>query len=238
MELITLYTCKIGSHAYGLATPESDLDLRGVVVPNDLSYFFGLNFFEQEIYKDQEDHVAWNLQKFAKLAAAANTQMLEMLFSSEEHIITLHPLFNKYFLKNRDKFLTNKIYDVINGYAGSEYRKALGESSRDLGAVRKEDINNFGYSCRNASHCVRLLYAATHALSTGVFPVMLPKDIRNTCMQLKRGVSTLSEFKIAYEFWTVMLFEAKLRSVLKDEFDYNWLNQMLVNIHKDLLCKN
>lgn len=54
-----------GSHAYGLDTPESDLDIRGIAVENEET-LFGLGHFEQ--YEDKEtDTVIYSLRKFIQL---------------------------------------------------------------------------------------------------------------------------------------------------------------------------
>ena len=41
-----LLNCVVGSTAYNLRTPESDMDYRRVVTPMNLSYFFGLDKFD------------------------------------------------------------------------------------------------------------------------------------------------------------------------------------------------
>jgi predicted nucleotidyltransferase len=204
-------------------------------MPDDLSYYFGLNTFDQVEYPEDEDHVAWGLQKFAGLVAKCNTQMLEMLFAEPDSVRFCHPVFRQHFIENREKFVTKEIYKVIGGYAYSEHRKALGESSRDLGARRKEDLNEYGYSCRNASHCIRLLYAGGIALDTGVFPVRLSGSIQQTCMKLKLGTLTLDEYKEAYEFYDHELNEAMVTTKLPDSADRIWLNKTLVDAHLDII---
>lgn len=237
MNLITLYTCKIGSHAYGLATPDSDIDLRGVVVPDDLSYYFGTKTFEQKVYPDEEDHVAWHLRKFCQLAAKGNTQMLEMLFSPSDCVITVHPLFRTNILDNRDKFITNEIFNAIRGYAYSENRKALGESSRDLGERRKQDIVSYGYSGRNASHCIRLLYAGAKALTTGKFPVRLESPEKDICLALKLGQIKLEEYNVIYTEYMSKLENVYLSSTAQT-FDDAWLNETLIEMHLELMHNN
>lgn len=69
--------CKHGSHAYGLDTPESDLDLRGIAI--ELIEFvvgFAHSFEQTENVKypgfeSSNDCTVFGLRKFAKLAADA-----------------------------------------------------------------------------------------------------------------------------------------------------------------------
>ena len=234
--LHSLYTCLIGSHAYGLATPESDTDLRGVVIPDGLEYYFGLETFDKPIeYKEDEDHVAWGLKQFAALAENCNTQVLEMLFSEKDNIRYCHPVFEENFIKNQKKFITKRIYEVIRGYSYSEYRKSIGESSRDLGSRRKEDLDKFGYSCRNASHCLRLLYAGSIALQDGVFPVRLDGSMQKICMDLKLGKLSLEEYKYLYMSFSQDLEQYYLDCTLPEHIDRAWLNKILIDTHLKII---
>lgn len=218
----------IGSHAYGLATPESDIDFRGVCIPDDLSYFFGLRHFEQELGPKSEDTVSWTLQKFANMTSKANTQTLEMLFSTEDCIRYVHPVFKQNFLDNRTKFVTKEIYNAVGGYAFSEYRKSLGETTGKLGKIRKEDLAQHGYSKRNASHCIRLMHAGSVALSTGVFPVRLYDAQLWLCRSLKAGEVTLETYKDFYKDYKNRLDSAYEKSTLPEAVDFDWLNKMCV----------
>ena len=61
-----------GSHAYGLSTPSSDVDIKGVAIP-PADYFLGFNKkFEQAESKDPNDMVVYDVRKFFALAADCN----------------------------------------------------------------------------------------------------------------------------------------------------------------------
>ena len=71
-ETNLIYQVIAGSQAYGLDTPESDLDLRGVCIP-PRRYLLGLSSFEQWEQQDESgDVVIYALEKFARLALACN----------------------------------------------------------------------------------------------------------------------------------------------------------------------
>ena len=149
-KMITLYECISGSKAYGLATETSDDDFRGVITPNDFSYFFGLDRFDiLQTPKTIIDDIEFlSLQKFVSLAFKCNTVPLELLYSPEENVRACNPLFKKYFLENRSIFLSTQIYNTIRGYSFGEFKQCLAISSRDLGEKRKLSIEKYGYSVK------------------------------------------------------------------------------------------
>lgn len=234
-SLIELYTCLIGSHAYGLNGPDSDIDLRGIVIPDDLTYYFGTKVFEQHDYPEDEDHVAWHIKKFMPLAAKGNTQMLEMIFNPADCQRFVDPAFKHYVLDEREQFMTQSIFNSIHGYAISEHNKALGLSSRDLGARRKEDLETLGYSNRNASHCIRLMYAGAHAMLNAEFPVRLPDPERTICLSIKQGKVSKEGYLELYEEYLHRLKEAGEKTELPTDFNYEWMNRTLVDIQMYML---
>jgi len=88
-NLILLDTIS-GSRAYGLETPESDTDTRGVfILPQDM--FFGFTYIEQ-VNSDRNDHTYYEIGKYLKLLAKNNPSSIELLFAPEDSVIFKHPL--------------------------------------------------------------------------------------------------------------------------------------------------
>lgn len=235
MSLITLYESVVGSKAYGLEQPDSDTDIRAVAIENDLGYHFGLKVFECSVDMKNEDYVVWSLTHYSKLLAANNTQMLEMLFAAPEMQRFVHPAFKENYLDHKEQFLNKSIYNTISGYAKSEYHRAVGDATGKLGAVRKEAIDTFGYSPRNASHCVRLLYMGEKALKEHEIHVHLPDNIRNICMGLKTGLASFKDFDFYFNYYFQALEKAYAESTLPESMDFDWLNQVIVATSKEVL---
>lgn len=118
----TLFLTKHGSHAYGLNTQDSDLDLKGFCVPPK-EYFYGfLNNFEQAESHHPNDAVIFDLKKFIKLAADANPSVLEVIFTDEsDHLITTSQ--SDLILSHRDNFLSKKVKYTFQGYAFSQVKR-------------------------------------------------------------------------------------------------------------------
>lgn len=117
-----IYLVRGGSHAYGMATPESDLDLRGIAVP-PAAYLLGYSArFEQLELKGDPDVVVFALAKFLRLAADCNPNTLESLFVDPEDVLYVHPAFQR-LLDIRDRLLSLRASYRFRGYAVSQLKR-------------------------------------------------------------------------------------------------------------------
>jgi uncharacterized protein len=117
----TIYITRHGSHAYGLNTPESDLDLRGIAIPPK-EYFIGfLKRFEQAESKDP-DLTIHDIRKFFALAADCNPNIIEVLWSDEEDHLLVTPV-GKKLLDARALFLSRKAKSTFSGYAIAQLKR-------------------------------------------------------------------------------------------------------------------
>lgn len=80
-----VYLSQYGSHLYGLDTPSSDLDFRGIYIPsiNDIILHKDQDEINKEVQIDNNkvDVKIFSLQKFIKLCSKADTNALDLLFS-------------------------------------------------------------------------------------------------------------------------------------------------------------
>ena len=126
-----VYLVKHGSHAYGLARSESDLDVKGIViVPTDVFIGYTTNF-EQTINNPdiQEflglgsiDSVVYGLQKFFKLAADCNPNIIELLWVDSSDLL-IHSRAGKAIRAARDLFLSLKAKHTFSGYAHAQLKR-------------------------------------------------------------------------------------------------------------------
>jgi hypothetical protein len=130
---LLLFECVSGSKAYGLDTPQSDTDLKGVFyLPKD--QFYGLEYIPQ-ISNKTNDEVYYELGRFVELLCKNNPNLLELLASPNECILYKHPLMDKLYI---DMFLSKLCKDTFAGYALTQIRKARGYKKKIVNPMEKE----------------------------------------------------------------------------------------------------
>lgn len=111
-----------GSRAFGLATENSDTDIRGVYyLPKE--DFFGLNYVPQ-VSNETNDITYYEIGRLVELLQKNNPNILEVLASPADCILQKHPLMD--LLKPED-FLSKLCKDTFAGmpFPRSERRKDL-----------------------------------------------------------------------------------------------------------------
>lgn len=140
----TIFLTRHGSHAYGLATPSSDIDVKGVCIAPKAYHFGYLQNFEQAESKDPHDSVIYSLQKFVRLAADCNPNIIEVMFSSDEDHMKVDE-FGERLLAVRDEFISKKARHTFSGYAHAQLKRIEGHRAWLLNPLTKEPIRvDFG----------------------------------------------------------------------------------------------
>lgn len=135
-----------GSRSFGLATENSDTDIRGVYyLPKE--DFFSLNYIPQ-ISNETNDISYYEIGRFVELLQKNNPNILEILASPEDCIQQKNPLMD--LLKPED-FLSKLCKDTFAGYAISQIKKAKGLNKKILNPIDKErkSILDFCYVLEN-----------------------------------------------------------------------------------------
>lgn len=117
----TIFLTRAGSHAYGLATPESDVDIRGVAIPPK-EYFLGFWHHFEQAEATEPDLVIYDIRKFFRLAAACNPSIIELLWTEAEEHLLLTPL-GRRLLDSRSLFLSRRAKQTFSGYAVAQLKR-------------------------------------------------------------------------------------------------------------------
>ncbi|MEU2674071.1 nucleotidyltransferase domain-containing protein [Streptomyces sp. NPDC007164] len=167
----TVYSCVMGSRAFGLATEGSDTDRRGVfLAPTPL--FWRFEKPPTHVDGPAPEQFSWELERFCELALRANPNVLECLHSPlVEHIDDV----GRELLALRDAFLSRLAHRTFVRYAWGQ-RKKLEADVRQYGAPR----------WKHAMHLLRLLTSGRNLLRTGELTIEVGAA-RDELLAVKRG---------------------------------------------------
>ena len=117
-----------GSHAFGTATPESDIDTLGVFILETDAYL-SLTEAPAQISDERNDNRFYSLRNFLELAANANPNILDALYLPQDCLLATSPYW-EIIQSNRSIFLTKKICQTYCDYAMGQIKKARGCNKR------------------------------------------------------------------------------------------------------------
>ncbi|MGZ3757933.1 MAG: DNA polymerase beta superfamily protein [Mucilaginibacter sp.] len=137
-ELILL-DCISGSTAYNLNVTGSDVDKKGIfIMPQKQLYGFER---QEQIANDTNDEVYFEIGRFLELLTKNNPNILELLSTPDEHILSRHPLMD---LIKPEDFLSKLCLDTFAGYAQTQIKKARGlnkKINKPMGDERKSVLD-------------------------------------------------------------------------------------------------
>lgn len=175
----TILKVLVGSHAHGLAGPQSDRDFRSVFVFPTVE-MFRLGFKPPTVSWRQEeegDEAAWEIAPYLSLALQSHPLILETFLAP--------PLFADAWGEELRRLFPavwspQKAYDAFTGYAQNQRTKFLG----------KKD----GRPAKYAASYIRVLANLRDLLATGTFPVRIRESsLGDTIARFKDGQYGIGE---------------------------------------------
>lgn len=235
-----------GSTLYGLNTPESDVDYRGVFIHENYSYSFGLkssrkNESDHKV-TTEEDYTYYSVRRFLELLRKTNTQALEMLLAPDSAFEVKSPWFQELQL-NHDKLVDSEyLFNSLMGYLHNERRLALGERTGRLGGKRKAALDTYGFSYKNVVQYLRLAECGRSYFETGLFPV----NMQEHDPEFHKALMTVKLHPELYSMDKLEPLMTKAEEELKSqhdkcqfvaEFDEGYANDFLFRLYKDFYFK-
>lgn len=153
-----------GSRAYGTHRPDSDTDIKGIVLLRQPAAYFGFERFEQKDsgWADNVDRVWYDLRKFCRLALQCNPNIIEMLWVPDGCKL-LETQVGRELISLRERFLSTAVFRSFGGYAHDQQKKL------EHKAASGEPIK-----WKHALHLVRLSRMAHEIATTGQIMVQRP----------------------------------------------------------------
>lgn len=227
---------RTGSHLYGCSVPESDVDTRGFVVP-PAEYLLGRKKWELfESVAPNPDTVIWSFQKFFGLLEKFSPNTAEILFAPKEHILVYSDK-GMMMVDNRHLFVTKRLVAPVKGFAFGEWKKAVDyfEQMRKLGASRKAQIAEHGYSIKNAYHAVRLLEECIEFLETGT--ITFPRPNADYLKKIRNGEIPVEEVKERYTELEAKSVEAEAKSTIPEDVDKEKIDKLYYDIVGPIIAR-
>ncbi|MGW4205456.1 nucleotidyltransferase domain-containing protein [Streptomyces sp. NPDC004726] len=173
----TVYSCVMGSRAFGLATEGSDTDRRGVfVAPTRLYWHFEKPPTHVEGPADEQ--FSWEVERFCELALRANPNILECLHSP---LVERIDDTGRELIALRGAFLSREVHGTFVRYARSQHKKLEADIRRDRTPRWKPVM-----------HLLRLLLSCRDLLRTGELVLDVGEE-RERLLAVRRGEASWRE---------------------------------------------
>lgn len=204
--------CLGGSHAYGTNREGSDMDWRGVFIASTYDHF-KLITPRESVTSNEPDLAAFELRKFCKLAAAANPNVLEILFTPALYLSTEGLILEQ----NRDAFLSRRALKTYGGYAVAQLKKAKAGTGGSRG---REHFKREKF----VLHLLRLMEQGINLLETGTLDVaVMEPDVL-----WERAKRPLHEIEVEFNGLDRRMRDAAMKSPLPEEPDLEKIDRLLV----------
>lgn len=177
----------VGSHAHGLAGPESDKDFRSVfVLPTAELFRVGFKYQGTRMMKEEEDETAWEIGHFLQLALQGHPLVLETLVAPvvtmDDWGTELRQLFPRL-------WSPQTAYDSFLTYCENQRKKML----------EKKD----GRPAKYAAAYVRVLFNLCELLQRGSFSIRIAETpVGEAVRKIKEGHYRTGEVIDMGEYWT------------------------------------
>ncbi len=202
----------VGSHGYGLAHKDSDLDFRGFYVPPSVE-LWGLRKPAEQIEAKEPDFALFEVGKFCRLAAAANPNVIEIFWAN-----TVWDTQDGEDLRAiRDAFLSQKIRHTYGGYAQQQFKIALNGGRDHLYLKRRQ---------KAIRHLFRLYEQGHEMLTTGNLTYRLSDPERIKALSLLDDAGLKREYELLDEKFK------QVKSDLPLEPDLEKINAALIAIRR------
>lgn len=227
-----------GSTLYGLDTPDSDVDYRGLFVAKNKKYIAGFEIIESIVQTGDVDSTYYELARYLKLLRKSNTQVLEILFAPTDSFTHMSDLFLE-IRQNRYEFIdSNVLKKSLQGYIYSEMRLATGERSGQLGGKRKASVKKYGFSPKNFAQIFRLCKVGQRFFSTGQYIVNIQQNLpsyHEFLMDIKSHPEkyTCNQLKAEVEYEYQKLLDAMDNSKINYKFNVDLASDIVIQSRKE-----
>lgn len=230
------YICQSGSYITGTNNEDSDLDFRGIVLPDE-DHILGLKQFTHLKLAEGEKNInlsgdmdleLFSLRAFVDQLYKGHVTPIEMLFLEDRFIYLMDDRL-KIIRDNKDLFLSKSVvfhYLSMNKQFEKRIDIPVGNIRNPLSVDR---IVKYGYETKNASKAIMYLRIMNHFLKSG--ELVFYRDDKDELKSIKEGNISLDKIinEINYlRLETESLLEDSLLPKVPDFTEVNGLYKDLI----------
>lgn len=221
----------VGSTAYGLATPDSDVDKLGIYL-QPTEDFLTLKLHTERDFSIVEkapepDRTLHELGKFCRLTMRCNPTVTELLWLPQE-LYTVSTWWGEELINMRDCFASAPLVrSAYMGYAMAQFTRLTERGDGSFSADTRKR------TAKHARHLARLMWQGYTFYATGFLPIKVedPDWYHTFGSMVADGDVGVAEALISnYEY----AFD-NATSALSDKPNYDDINSLVIDIRKDIL---
>lgn len=225
-----LLVAVVGSTAYGLAGPDSDVDRLGIyqaATPTVLG-LDGPTAVKHSHVTTTPDVTLHEVGKFAALALKANPTILELLWAVQRDGSFISPAGARLVDARRSFLSAPAIRSAYGGYATQQARRLL-DRTRSGKVGFDPDLTK--RTAKHGRHCYRLLIMGRELLATGEITLDV-SDHRDRIFEVgELAVSDPEAFTTVFEHHRARLDD--VATVLPDQPDRDRINQLIIDLRQE-----
>jgi uncharacterized protein len=157
----------VGSTAYGLAGPDSDVDRLGMFTAPTVA-FHGLHAPADTVTTSKPDATFHEAAKYCRLALGGNPTVSELMWLPRELIETSTDLGDELIGIRRAFLCAKRVRDAYLGYATQQFRKLEARGDGSFSADTRKR------TAKHARHLWRLCHQGLHLYQGGELEIRLP----------------------------------------------------------------
>lgn len=232
-----IFSAVVGSTAHNTYIQKEDpstddIDINGLFIESP-EHTLGLKKIETWTQTIEKYDVTYHtLRKYASLLLKSNPNVIVLMYIDPKFIIQEDIAFTQ-LRTHKDWFQSINAYDSFMGYSVAQQHRMKNYDLNTIGDKRRLPIEKFGYSTKEAAHCIRILRMGIEYVTTGSMTVFLPEEIATLIKDIKLGKLTLKEVEELIEHNIQELRKAKEKTVLPEKADFEKCSELVTDLTLD-----